>query len=179
MPDNYLGFSKLEIVTIIAAIILTIGMFVPLISATILGSTISISMFSYGISPLGIAIIVLILLSLYVAWKNWSRGLPIIGSAILILLLIMILRLQFGMASLREIAGTNPYATLALSTFHLDYGWFFLFAGVFLMFLTPRIGKSDTKKTEDEKDAEIGGCIGVIIISGAILGIILIFLFLL
>lgn len=178
MPDNYFGFSQIEIITIIAAILLSIGMFAPLISANILASTISISMFSGGISPVGIAIITLILLSLYVAWKNWPRGLSITGSAILILFLIMIIRTQLGLALLQEIAGKNPFAALAISTFHPDYGWLFLFGGAFLMVLTPRIVRSDTKKTEEEDDREIEGCIGIALISGAILGFCLIFLFL-
>jgi hypothetical protein len=176
---DYLGFSKIEITTIIAAILLGIGMFMPLISATILASTISVSLFSGGISLFAVAILLLILISFYVAWKNWPKGLHITGSAILILLLIMILRIHSGFAPLRELAGSNPYAAIALSTFHPDYGWLFLFGGVFLLFLTPRIVKSDMKKTDIEDNCEIEGCIGIVVISGLILGFVLIYLFLL
>jgi hypothetical protein len=178
MSDDYFGFSKIEIITMIAAILLSIGMFAPLISATFLASTISISLLSRGFSVTAIAIIALALLSLYVAWKKWSRGLYVTGSAILILLLIIILRLQFGIASILETTGNNQISAIVLSLFHPDYGWLFLLGGVFLMFLTPRIVKSDIKKTDEENNIEIEGCIGITIISGIILGFILIFMFL-
>jgi len=124
---------------------LIIGMFAPLMSATVLASTISFSLLSRGFSFTATGLIALTLLSFYVAWKKWPRGLYVTGSAILILLLAIIIKWQFGIASLLETSGNNKIASSVLGLIHLDYGLLFLFAGVFLMLLTPRIVKSDIK----------------------------------
>lgn len=131
------GASKARIVGIIGAVLLIIGCFVPLYSASLLGQTVlSVTFLTVGFAIYGWALVIIALLAIVLFAIKKCQEAQGVGAASLIMLLVFI---SMGMSNINDIKNIAIIGTLASDVISYGYAWFPLFAGAILMVIAPYV----------------------------------------
>lgn len=134
MDEKFLDLTKMQIIGLIGGILLIIGCFMPVFTATVLATTISLTFMSIKGGLIGISVIVLALIGIFLVIKKWITAPQIIGSAILIILIYVLL---IEMSLFTSMASNGAVGALAVGMLGYGFGWFFLFFGSILLIIMP------------------------------------------
>ena len=147
--------NKKQVIAIIGAILLFVGVFAPIVSVPILGS---LNYFRNGEGD-GVIVLALAVASVALALAKLYKGLWLTGGGSLCVLGVTFFNFQSKMSELRssmkhDLAG-NPFAGLgqaALGSVELQWGWALLVIGACLVMTAAIVREDDTEAQGAEKD---------------------------
>lgn len=142
-------FSKQQLIGFAGAILLLIGVFLPVISIPIMGS---VSLFNNGKSD-GLIILVLSIISVALIFINKIRLLLVTGLFSLAIVAYDFYQVSRRLSTLKEelsqkMAGNmfGGFAEAMAKTIQLQYGWVILGIGCVLLIITPFISRQDEEQ---------------------------------